>query len=148
MVRGFAEGVKPSGQHTPATGIAKGTLLFSGLGLTNVRQKTRMRGAELSEIGPRLTQAELPVHRQANFRGVLVFLAVILPPANGAQFQSAWRFEGLISTARAAKTNCDGSTHMDVDGISTAEGYAMSKAICRLHGLLMPFKPLSMEFPE
>jgi hypothetical protein len=41
-----------------------------------------MRRAKLRVIGTRLVQAQLAVHGQAHFGGVLIFLAVILPPAN------------------------------------------------------------------
>ena len=64
-----------------------------------------MRGAELREIGARLVQAELTVDRQAHLESVPVILAVILPPANGAQLERAGRLERFVSTAGAAITN-------------------------------------------
>ena len=44
--------------------IAKGTLLFGYLGLTNVRQKPRMRRADGGKVVPRFAQAQLAIHRQ------------------------------------------------------------------------------------
>ena len=63
MVRGFAGGVKPEERFGGTKGTVKGTLLFRALGLTNVRQKTRMRRAKMRVIGARLVQAQLAVHR-------------------------------------------------------------------------------------
>src|SRR5208283_4522683 len=45
----------------------KGKLLFCALGLTNVRQETRMRRAKLGVIGARLVQAQLAVDGQPHF---------------------------------------------------------------------------------
>ena len=56
---------------------------------------------QLHIVGARLVQAQLAVHRQADVGGVLVFLAVILPPADGAQPQGAGRVEGFVSAAGA-----------------------------------------------
>ena len=53
-------------------------------------------------------QAELTVDRQPDLAGVIVFLAVILPPADGAKPERAWRFEGFISTAGATIAGRDG----------------------------------------
>jgi hypothetical protein len=66
MVRGFAGGVKPRKPLGVSKGIAEGTLLFCGLGLTNVREEARMRGAKFHIVGARLVQAQLAVHRQAD----------------------------------------------------------------------------------
>ena len=137
MVRGFAGGVKPDKRLSKTKGIAKGTLPFCSLGLTNVREKARMRGAKLSIVDARLTQAELAVHRQADFAGILVFLSVVLPPADRAQLQCARHVERSVSTARAKVTNFDRYTHIGIDVKMTAKDYAMWDAFRHLHGLLI-----------
>jgi hypothetical protein len=124
MVRGFAGGVKPQKRLGATKGIAKGTLPFCGLGLTNVREKARMRGAKLVVIGARLVQAELAVHRQSHLEGVLVLLAVILPPADRAQLQGSGRIERPVSAARTTKTGFGGDTHIRMDGKMPAKDYA------------------------
>jgi hypothetical protein len=43
-----------------------------------------MSGSALDKIGTRLIQAELAVDGEADFRGIGVFLSVILPPADRA----------------------------------------------------------------
>ena len=45
------------GRVNEEKGIAKGTLLFCALGLTNVRKEARMRGTKLHKVGARLVQA-------------------------------------------------------------------------------------------
>ena len=77
-------------------------LLFSELGLADVRQKAGMGRAAMGVVGTSLVQAEGAVHRQANLGGVHVFLAVVLPPADRAKGQRAGRVQCLASAARAA----------------------------------------------
>ena len=117
MVCGFAGRVKPAGQFLAPGGIGKGTnvpkralffpgmaLLFSELGLAHVRQKSRMGSAALSIVGTGLGQAEASVHGEPYIGGVAIFLAVIFPPADGAQGQRFWRLQSFISAAWATKT--------------------------------------------
>src|ERR1700677_3970959 len=52
----------------------------------------------------RLVQAQLAVHCEANFRGVFVFLAVVFPPADGAQRKRADRLQRPVSATWAAKS--------------------------------------------
>jgi hypothetical protein len=75
-----------------------------------------MRSAALGVVGPRLFEAELAVDGEANFRGVIVFLAVVLPPADRAKLERFGRFESFISTAGATKAHFDGCTHTEMDG--------------------------------
>jgi hypothetical protein len=116
MVRGFDGMVKPAKGFGAPESIGKGTLLFGRLRLTNVSQKTGMGCAELSEVLAGLSKAELAVHGETNIRGVAVFLAVIFPPADGAQNQSGRCNEGLISTTRAAITHFSCGAHTEIDG--------------------------------
>ncbi len=148
MVRGFAGGVKPSKPFGESKGIAEGTLLFCGLGLTNVREEARVRGAKLRIVGARLVQAQLAVHRQADVGGVLVFLAVILPPADGAQPQGAGRVEGFVSAAGATVADFDCSTHIGIDARMAPADYEARATIRDLHGLLMSFWPPMLRFPK
>ena len=55
-----------------------------------------------------LVEAQLAVDGQADIGSVDVFLAVVLPPANGAQAHRARSFESLRSAAGAAIQSCDG----------------------------------------
>ncbi len=43
-----------------------------------------MGGAALGVVGARLVEAELAVYREPYVGRVIVFLAVVFPPANGA----------------------------------------------------------------
>ena len=148
MVRGFAGGVKPRKPLGQLKGIAEGTLLFCGLGLTNVREEARMRGAKFRIVGARLVQAQLAVHRQADIGGVLVFLAVVLPPADWTQPQGAGRVEGFVSTAGATIADFDCGTHTGIDGDMAEADYAIRPANRRLHGLLMSFWLAGMRIPR
>ena len=56
----------------------------------------------MSVVNPGLAEAQRAVDREANISGIFVFLAVVLPPANRAQAQSARRFQRLIAAARTA----------------------------------------------
>ena len=86
-----------------AEGLPKGTLLLSHLGPANVREKPRMGRAALGKVRTGLIQAQLSIHREANFRGVLVFLAVVFPPAHRAQRQRTGRLQRLVSAAWTTK---------------------------------------------
>ena len=107
-----------------------------------------MRRAKLRIIGARLVQAELAVHRQADFGGVLIFLAVILPPANGAKPQSTGRIERFVSTTRTTIPNFDCGAHLGFDGKRYATDYETRQAIRQLHGFFMSFGPPSARFPK
>jgi hypothetical protein len=84
MVRGIADRVKPPRCVLALEGTAEGTLLFGDLRFTNVFEEAGMSRAELGVVGARLLQAELAVDREADFRRIAVFLAVVFPPADGA----------------------------------------------------------------
>jgi hypothetical protein len=53
-------------------------------------------------MGARLVETEDSVHRQPDFAGVGIFLAVVLPPAHGAELKALRGGQGPVSTARAA----------------------------------------------
>ena len=111
MVRGFAGRVKPGEAIQGRKGTAEGTLLLSDLGLANVREKPGMGGAALSVVGAGFVQAEGAVDGEADIGGVFVLLAIVLPPADGAQRQRARRLQRLISATRAAKTGFQWALH-------------------------------------
>ena len=61
-----------------------------------------MGSAAQSKVLPCLFEAQLPIHGQADFRSVLVLLAVVLPPAHRAQSQRTGRLERPVSAARTS----------------------------------------------
>ena len=105
-------------------GIAKGTLLLSVMGLTDVREESRVGCAALGIMFTGFVEAEGAVHGQADFAGIFVFLAVVFPPADGAETQGIWRFQRLRSAARAAKLSLHQSLHIGIDGLREAGVYA------------------------
>jgi len=115
MVRGFAGRVKPAEAVWARQSTAKGTLLFSDLGLTDVRKEPGVGGAAMGVMLPGFAQAEGAVHGQADFTGVRVLLAVVLPPADRAQPQGAGRLQRLVPATRAAKTSLCQSPHDCMD---------------------------------
>jgi len=70
--------------------------------------------AALSKVLPCLIEAKLPVHRQADFRRILVLLTVVPPPAHRAQRQRAGCLERPVSAAGATKAG-ENSLHQ-LDG--------------------------------
>ncbi len=67
-------------------------------------------------VAARFVETQLAVDREAHFRGVVIFLAVIFPPADGAKLESSGRFESFVSTTRATITYSDCGTHVGIDG--------------------------------
>jgi len=68
-------------------------------------------------------EAELAVNGQAHFRGVGVFLAVVLPPADGAQRDSAGRIQRLKSAARTSVAGHQGFHLKGLDGKMALRDY-------------------------
>jgi hypothetical protein len=131
MVRGFGGRGQTSGRVVRAGRIAKDTLLFGRLGLANIGQKPGMRSAAMGVVDSRFFEAELAVDGEANFRGVIVFLAVIFPPADRAKLERFGSLESFISTAGTAKADFDGGTHGRMDGKGVAWDYLRSGRRCR-----------------
>ena len=98
MVRGFAARVKLWGNISAHQGIAQDTLLFGHLGLTNVREEPGVGSTASNKVLPRLAR-------------VLVFLAVVFPPAHWTKPHRRWRLKRPVSTARTAKTNLHQCLH-------------------------------------
>jgi len=63
-----------------------------------------MRGAAGMVVSPRLAEAQGSVDRLPHFGGIVVFLAVVLPPAHRAQLEAFRRLQGSVATAGAAET--------------------------------------------
>ncbi len=112
MVRGFGGKGQTGGRGVRAGRIAKDTLLFGRLGLANIGQETRMGSAALGVVGSRLFEAELAVDGEANFRGIAVFLAVVLPPADGAKRSGASGCSEFVYPQQGQReAGFDGGTH-------------------------------------
>ena len=103
MLRGFAGRVKPGRALAVGKRTVIGTLLFGVLGLAHVAEKAGMGRAALGVVVAGLFEAELAIYGEADFGGVVVFLAVVFPPADRAKGQRAGRVQRLASAARAAK---------------------------------------------
>jgi len=123
MVRGFAGRGQTGATALRASCIGKATLLFGGLGLTDVRKKAGIGCAVLSEVDSRFLQAQLAVHGEPDFGGVTIFLPVVFPPANRTQNQCAGDLQCFVSAARAAVTHFDRRTHKEMDGEIGARDY-------------------------
>ena len=114
MVGGFAGRVKPAGRFGAAGRTAKGTLLLSDPWLADVGEKPGV-GRATAEIGVAgLAEAEAAVHGEPHLGSVRILLAVILPPADGAQTEGSGSFQRLTSAAGAAKACCD-RFHIQMD---------------------------------
>jgi hypothetical protein len=58
----------------------------------------------------------LAVDSEAHFGGVIVFLAVVFPPADRAELECRGRFESLRSATRATVAHFDRRGHTRFDG--------------------------------
>ena len=78
-----------------------------------------MGRAALGVVQSGIGEAQIAVYGIAHFAGVGVVLAVVLPPANGAQGESAGCIQCPEAATRAAKANrC--CPHASMDGIPAA----------------------------
>ena len=64
-----------------------------------------MSRAAMSEVLAGFIQAEGSIDGEADFGCVVILLAIVLPPADGAQGQRTGGFQGLIAAARTSITN-------------------------------------------
>ena len=90
----------------------KGTLLLSDLGAADMRNEAEIGCAEVGVVLPGLPQAQSPIDGKPDIRGVVVFLAVVFPPAHRAQSHCARRVQCPASAARAPKTNLSQALHI------------------------------------
>ena len=110
---------------------AKGTLLLSDIGFTNVTEEPGVSRAAMRIVRPGFVQAQLAIYSQSDIRSVAVFLAIVFPPANRAQPQRTGGLESLVSTARAAIKGCD-SFHNLMDEKKLGHDYRKSSS-CPIH---------------
>jgi hypothetical protein len=80
-------------------------LKLCSLGLAHIREKARVGRAALKKVLAGFVQAELAVYRHARLAGILILLAVVLPPADWTKRQGGGRFQCSVTTARTAIVN-------------------------------------------
>jgi len=74
-------------------------------------------GAAVGKMVAGLIEAEGAVHREADLACVGIFLAVVFPPADGAQRHGVRGFQRFVPAARAAKTSLHQEIlHVTIDG--------------------------------
>jgi hypothetical protein len=76
---------------------------FFGSGFAHEAEKARVGRAKLCEVLASLAETDLAVDGHVHLRGVVVLLAVVLPPANGAKGHGSGRVESLVTATRAAE---------------------------------------------
>jgi hypothetical protein len=81
------------------------SLKLCSLGLAHIRKKARVGRAALNKVLAGFVQAELAVYRHVRLAGVLILLAVVLPPADWTKRQGGGRFQRSVTTARTAIVN-------------------------------------------
>lgn len=77
--------------------------MFFGGGGAHVAHKSGVGGAKLPVVEPGFMKAELAIDSAADFESVIGILAVVFPPAHGAELHRAWSRECLCCAAGAAK---------------------------------------------
>lgn len=103
-----------------------------------------MGRSAVGKIFTGLVQAEHAIDREADFAGILVLLAIILPPANGAQSEGAGRFQRLVSATGTTKT-CLRSFHASMDEVQQLRVYTEEASCCEwLSRLLSAVNSLSL----
>jgi hypothetical protein len=110
MVRGFTvqgqtgrvsfEETEGSERYVTCEYTAGSTLI--GLRFAHVGHKSRVRRATLQEVHSRLAEAEEAVDREPHIAGILIFLAVVFPPAHRTKCHCAGNIQGAVSAAGAA----------------------------------------------
>jgi hypothetical protein len=70
-------------------------------------------------VASSFAEAELAVYGEPHVGSVVVFLAVIFPPADRAELQGSGGIEGPVSAARATEADIDLGTHKKMDGKPT-----------------------------
>ena len=94
-----------------------------------------MGGAASVKVLARFIQAQLAVDRQADFRGISVFLAVVFPPAHRAQRERAGRLQRPVPAARAAITSLRGYlARIDMLGWTGLATVGFTRDPARKHG--------------
>jgi len=99
------------------------------MGLTDVREESRVGCAALGIMLAGFIEAESAVHRQANFVGIGVFLAVVFPPADWAEPKRIWRLQRLRPAARAAELSMHERLHTGIDGAREVGVYVRLRSL-------------------
>src|SRR5208337_4614541 len=89
-----------------------------------------MGRAALGVVDAGLVQAQGSVDGEANIGGILVVLAIVLPPADRTQGQSPWRLQRLESAARATKK----SVHYSPCGLTAKWNWKFTRCAASGHG--------------
>jgi hypothetical protein len=84
--------------------------------------------AALGVVGAGFFEAELAVDGEADFGGVVVFLTVVLPPADRTKLKGCRSFESLKSAAGATVAHFDTGTHTRMDEESGGRDYESQPA--------------------
>ena len=63
-------------------GTVEVTLLLRHLRFSHVRKETRVGGAALGIVHPRLTEAQFAIYGVSDVGGVGILLSIVLPPAD------------------------------------------------------------------
>jgi len=100
------------GQTCGAGGTVIDTLLFLGPGLTNVREKAGVGGAEAGKVLASLVETQLSIDRKPRRKSIGISLAIVLPPANRAQSHGIGRGERFAAAAGAAIPGFRNRAHM------------------------------------
>jgi hypothetical protein len=74
-------------------------------------------GANSIVVAARLGKAQLAVDREANLGSVCVFLAVVFPPADGAQAQRVGRLQRFMAATGTSET-CYDTLHKRIDDVA------------------------------
>jgi len=126
MVRGNASRGQTGRADCVSKVTGKGTLLLSDLGAADMGNEAEIGGADVSVILPGLPQAQSPIDRKPDVPGILVFLAVVLPPAHRAQSHCARSVQCPASAARAPKTSLSQALHIKLDAAAEPEVHPKS----------------------
>ncbi len=79
--------------------------------------------AELGVVDSRFFEAQLAVNGEAHFGGIIVFLAVVFPPADRAKLECFGRFESLVSATGATEAHFDRRAHTRLDAKNGVRDY-------------------------
>jgi hypothetical protein len=74
-----------------------------------------MGGAELGVVGAGCLKAELAVDGEADLGCVVVFLTVVLPPADRAKAEGCRDIESLVSATGATEAHFNRRIHARID---------------------------------
>jgi hypothetical protein len=83
MVRGITAGGQTASLWATGYGTAEVTLLLGDFRAADVGEEAGIGGAATGVAQAGLSQRELAVDAEADFRGVGVILTIVLPPADG-----------------------------------------------------------------